>query len=210
MDVIGVGFGRTGTLSLKAALEDLDYGPCMHMIPVLADAERATLFRKAADGDGDCLEAALDGYRSTVDWPGTYFWRELVDTNPDAKVLLTVRDPQKWYDSAFQTIYQAASAPHPDPDVAPALDMAHATVWDGTFDGRFADRDFAVRTFEEHNAAVRREVPAERLLEFEVADGWEPLCEFLDRPVPDKPFPRLNDAAAFQEMVAGQHGLTRS
>ena len=88
--------------------------------------------------------------------------------------------------------------------------MAHAMVWDGTVDGRFADRDLAVRTFEEHNAAVRREVPAGRLLEFEVAQGWEPLCEFLDRPVPDKPFPRLNDTAAVQRMVAGKHGLTRS
>lgn len=210
MDVIGVGFGRTGTLSLKAALEDLDFGPCMHMIPVLADTERATLFRKAAEGDRDSLDAALDGCRSTVDWPGTYFWRELVRDNPDAKVVLTVRDPQKWYDSAFQTIYRAASARDLPADMAPAMEMAHATVWDGTFDGRFADREFAVRTFEEHNAAVRREVPAERLLAFEVAQGWEPLCDFLDRPVPDKPFPRLNDAAAFQEMVAGPHGPTRS
>ena len=208
--MIGVGFGRTGTLSLKAALEDLDFGPCMHMIPVLADSERAMLFRKAADGDSDSLDAAMDGYRSTVDWPGTFFWRDLLERNPEAKVVLTVRDPEKWYDSAFSTIYQAATAPDVSAEVAPALDMAHATVWDGTFDGRFADREFAVRTFEEHNAAVRREVPAERLLEFEVSEGWEPLCEFLDRPVPDKPFPRLNDAAAFQEMVAGQHGLTRS
>ena len=210
MDVIGVGFGRTGTLSLKAALEDLDYGPCMHMIPVLADPERAILFRKAAEGDGDSLDAAMAGCRSTVDWPGTYFWRELVAGHPDAKVLLTVRDPQKWYDSAFRTIYQAAMAPNPSAEMAPAMEMAHATVWDGTFDGRFADREFAVRTFEEHNAAVRRAVPTERLLEFEVAQGWEPLCDFLDRPVPDKPFPRLNDSVAFQEMVAQKHGLTRS
>jgi hypothetical protein len=210
MDVIGVGFGRTGTLSLKAALEELGFGPCMHMIPVLADAERATLFKKAADGDSDSLDAAMDGYRSTVDWPGTFFWRDLVERHPDAKVLLTVRDPEKWYDSAYRTIYRAATAPRVSVDVAPALDMAHATVWDGTFGGRFADREFALRTFEEHNAAVRRDVPAGRLLEFEVAQGWEPLCDFLGRPVPDGPFPRLNDAAAFQEMVAARHGLTGS
>jgi hypothetical protein len=154
MDVIGAGFGRTGTLSLKAALEDLGFGPCMHMIPVLEDVDRARLFHKAAMGDRDSLDAAMDGFRSTVDW--------------------------------------------------------HATVWDGTFDGRFADRAFAVKVFEEHNAAVRREVPAGRLLEFEVADGWEPLCEFLDRPVPDHDFPRLNDTAQFQRMVAGRHGLSGS
>jgi sulfotransferase family protein len=204
MDVIGAGFGRTGTLSLKAALEQVGEGPCMHMIPLLGDAERARLFHKAANGDSGSLDAALDGCRSTVDWPGTYFWRELVDKHPDAKVILTVRDPQKWYDSAYRTIFQAASAPRPagEPgDLTAALDMAHAVVWDGTFDGRFADREFAVRTFEEHNAEVRRSVPAERLLEFEVSQGWEPLCDFLGRPVPDAPFPRLNDAAEFQKMM---------
>jgi hypothetical protein len=204
MDVIGAGFGRTGTLSLKAALEQVGVGPCMHMIPLLADGERSTLFHKAAAGDADSLDAALDGCRSTVDWPGTYFWRELVEKNPDAKVILTVRDPQKWYDSAYRTIFRAACAPRsgdePE-DLAAALDMAHAVVWDGTFDGRFADREYAVRTFEEHNAEVRRVVPADHLLEFEVGQGWEPLCDFLDRPVPDAPFPRLNDTAQFHKMM---------
>ena len=205
MDVIGVGFGRTGTLSLKAALERLGVGPCMHMIPVLEDPERARLFRKAAAGDGASLEAALDGHRSTVDWPGTYFWRYLVDRHPHAKVVLTVRDPQEWYDSAYRTIYRAATGPRPaDEGAATAIDMAHAVVWDGTFDGRFADRDFAVRVFTEHIDAVRREVPAERLLEYEVKQGWEPLCAFLGRPVPQEEFPRLNDSAAFAEMAAAR------
>ena len=203
MDVIGAGFGRTGTLSLKAALEQIGLGPCMHMIPLLADAERATLFRKAAEGDTDSLDAAMEGCRSTVDWPGTYFWRELVERHPDAKVVLTVRDPQKWYDSAYRTIYRAATAPRPPEDMTAGIEMAHAVVWDGTFDGRFADRDFAIRVFLEHNEAVRRTVPADRLLEFEVAQGWEPLCAFLGRPVPDEPFPRLNDARAFEQMMGG-------
>jgi hypothetical protein len=203
MDVIGVGFGRTGTLSLKAALERLGLGPCMHMIPVLEDPERARLFRKAVAGDDASLDAALDGYRSTVDWPGTYFWRYLVARYPHAKVVLTVRDPQQWYDSAFRTIYRAATAPRPaDDGMATAIDMAHAVVWDGTFDGRFGDRDFAVRVFTEHIEAVRREVPAERLLEYEVAQGWEPLCGFLGRPAPPEEFPRLNDSATFAEMAA--------
>ena len=205
MDVIGVGFGRTGTLSLKAALERLGAGPCLHMIPLLADAERATLVHKAADGDLDSLDAALEGYRSTVDWPGAYFWRDLVARNPDAKVVLTVRDPEKWYDSAERTIFRAATTPLPDdapPAMSAAIAMAHATVWDGTFQGRFADRDFAMRTFTEHNAAVRAEVPPDRLLEFEVAQGWGPLCEFLGAPVPDEPFPRLNDSAAFTGTVS--------
>jgi hypothetical protein len=211
MDVIGVGFGRTGTLSLKAALEQLGLGPCMHMIPVLGDEGLAALFRKAAGGDRESLASALRGCRSTVDWPGTFFWRELVAQHPDARVVLSVRDPQEWYDSAHRTIYRAAMAPAP-PGAAPsAMDMVHAVVWDGTFGGRFADRDHAVRVFEEHNAEVRRTVPADRLLEFEVGQGWEPLCAFLGRPVPQTPFPRLNDAEAFaRNLTRGVAGGGRS
>jgi hypothetical protein len=205
MDVIGAGFGRTGTLSLKVALEQLGFGPCMHMLALLDDAEQAALFRKAAEGDRDSLHAALDGCRSTVDWPGAYFWRELVEDNPAAKVILTVRDPQQWYDSIEQTILAAATRARSAtgaPEFEARRAMIDATVLEGTFGGRLGDREHAVKVFEEQSAEVRRVVPAGRLLEFRVADGWEPLCAFLGRPVPDAPFPRLNDTAAFQERVA--------
>jgi hypothetical protein len=199
MDVIGAGFGRTGTLSLKVALEQLGFGPCMHMIPLLQDPETSALIRKAAEGDIDSLDVALEGHRSTVDWPMAYFWRELADRHPAAKVILTVRDSQKWYASADRTIHAAANAARSGAVDRDVIGMVDATVWDGTFDGRFADRDAAVKIFEEHNDAVRREIPAERLLVFEVAQGWEPLCAFLGVPVPSTPFPRLNDTAAFHE-----------
>jgi hypothetical protein len=203
MDVIGAGFGRTGTLSLRAALEQLGFGPCLHMVPLLQDPETSALIRKAAEGDVDILDVALDGCRSTVDWPMTYFWRELADRHPAAKVILTVRDPQKWYDSADRTIFAAAKIGREsgglDPDV---MGMVDATVWDGTFGGRFADRATAIKIFEEHNARVRREIPADRLLVFEVAEGWEPLCSFLGVPVPETPFPRLNDSVAFHDNLA--------
>ena len=205
MDVIGAGFGRTGTLSLKAALERLGFGPCAHMIALIEDEARAALWLRAAEGDPDCLDEALAGYRSTVDWPGAYFWRELVQRHPEAKVVLTTRDPAKWYDSAEQTIFRAAMR-HRDSG-GPATTfarMAFATTWDGTFKGRFADRAFAISVFEEHNMAVRREVPAERLLEFEVSEGWQPLCDFLGVPIPDEEFPRLNDTQAFQERQASR------
>ena len=200
MDVIGVGFGRTGTLSLKVALERLGFGPCMHMLPLLEDAERAALIHRAADGDLGSLDRALTGHRSTVDWPGAYFWRELTDRHPDAKVVLTVRDPQRWYDSAHRTIFQAAmhTPAGADGSTPAGLAMAREVVWARTFGGRFADREHAVRVFTEHNEAVRREVPAERLLEFEVAQGWQPLCDFLGVAVPPEPFPRTNDSASFQ------------
>jgi len=205
MDVIGAGFGRTGTLSLKIALEQLGFGPCMHMIPLLQDPGTSALIRKAAGGDVDSLDVALEGCRSTVDWPMAYFWRELADRHPAAKVILTVRDPRKWYDSADRTIHAAANHGREsgglDPDV---MGMVDATVWDGTFGGRFADQDTAIKIFEEHNARVRRAIPAERLLVFEVAEGWEPLCSFLEVPVPETPFPRLNDTVAFHDNLAAR------
>jgi hypothetical protein len=208
MDVIGVGFGRTGTLSLKVALEQLGFGPCMHMLPLLDDPERASLFHRAADGDLASLDKALTDHRSTVDWPGAYFWRELTDRHPDAKVVLTVRDPERWYDSAHRTIFQAAMHSPADADAfaAAGLEMARELVWERTFGGRFADREHAVRVFTEHNEAVRREVPAERLLEFEVAQGWQPLCDFLGVPVPEEQFPRTNDSASFQARIMERSG----
>ncbi|MCU7728959.1 sulfotransferase family protein [Actinoplanes sp. KI2] len=202
MDVIGVGFGRTGTLSLKVALEQLGFGPCMHMMPLLEDPWRASLLGRAADGEAACLDAAFDGYRSTVDWPGTFFWRELTAAHPAAQVILTTRDPGDWYDSAYRTIYAAATMDGPLPQVMVAgREMAEKTVWQGTFGGRFADREAALQLFQEHNAAVRAEIAPDRLLEFTVSEGWGPLCDFLGAPVPDAPFPRLNDGAGFHRAL---------
>ncbi|MFI5892873.1 sulfotransferase family protein [Actinoplanes sp. NPDC051513] len=199
MDVIGVGFGRTGTLSLKAALEQLGFGPCMHMIPLLDDPWRSALLCRAADGDMACLDAAFDGYRSTVDWPGAFFWRSLTARFPSASVVLTVRDPNEWYESAYNTIYPVAYS-------GPRFEMAFKTVWEGTFDGRFADRPAAIKVFQDHNASVRAEVAPDRLLEFSVTQGWGPLCDFLGVPVPATPFPRLNDTAAFLAATASYSG----
>ncbi|MFF5294798.1 sulfotransferase family protein [Paractinoplanes globisporus] len=209
MDVIGVGFGRTGTLSLKVALEQLGFGPCMHMLPLLDDPWRATLLSHAADGDMACLDAAFDDYRSTVDWPGAYFWRELTARHPRARVILTVRDPDRWYDSAFKTIYTAATTDGSlPPSMAAGREMAEKTVWDGTFGGRFADREATIQLFQDHNAAVRAEIAPDRLLEFTVGEGWGPLCEFLGVPAPATPFPRLNDESAFHQNLQERMTLT--
>lgn len=202
MDVIGAGFGRTGTLSLKAALEELGFGPCAHMVPLIEDQEQARKWLDATEDVPGALDAATEGFRSTVDWPGVYFWRELVTRHPEAKVVLTVRDPEAWFDSCLRTIYPAAMKALDMPEMPPFVRMAHAAVWDGTFKGRFGERDYAIRVFEEHNEAVRREVPAARLLEFEVKQGWAPLCDFLGVPVPDTDFPRLNDTATFQARLS--------
>jgi len=208
MKVIGVGVGRTGTLSLKAALERLGFGPCFHMRNVLDHRERLPLWEAAAAGSTVDWDAVFAGYESSVDWPGAAFWRELTAYYPGAKVILTVRDPERWYDSVRDTIYQlfGGGTESPLADEAlrkiPGIATMHAfnrkLVWDGPFlEGRFDDRDWATRAFLRHNAAVREEIPPERLLVFEVSEGWRPLCDFLGTEPPDQEFPRLNDPAAF-------------
>jgi hypothetical protein len=205
--VIGAGFGRTGTLSLKAALEELGFAKCYHMTDVLARMDDARVWEAAARGEPVDWEALFAGYQATVDWPGCAFYRELMARYPDAKVILTVRDPERWYDSAVQTIYFVRNAfPAWAAAALPRMRgfrrMLDRVVWDGTFRGRFADRAFAIEVFNRHNEQVRRDAPADRLLVYEVHEGWGPLCAFLGVPVPEgKPFPHLNDAAEFRARI---------
>jgi len=208
MKVIGVGLGRTGTLSLKAALAQLGLGPCFHMRNMIDHLDRLPLWQAAADGRPVDWNAVFAGYQSSVDWPGAAFWRELSSFYPDAKIILTVRDPERWYDSVRQTIFQLFGG-GPDSPLAeealrriPGIAKVHAVnrklIWDGpVFQGRFEDRTFAVRAFEEYNAMVRREVAPERLLVFEIDAGWQPLCRFLQVAVPEGEFPHLNDRQEF-------------
>ncbi|HEY9879292.1 MAG TPA: sulfotransferase family protein [Leptolyngbyaceae cyanobacterium] len=199
LSVIGAGFGRTGTLSLKAALEMLGYGPCYHMIEVFAHPEHIDLWNAATDGEFHWDEI-FDGFRAAVDWPACAFWQPLLEYYPDAKVILTVRDPNRWYESALQTIYGATHR-NPAADTPPIFiaqrAMAGKLVWERTFGGRFDDRDHAIAVFNAHNEAVKAAVPANRLLVFEARQGWEPLCTFLGCPVPDAPFPNVNSTEEF-------------
>ncbi len=210
MQVIGAGFGRTGTLSLKNALEELGVGPCYHMVEALwGDTSRIETWKEAAQGNQVDWQHLLAGFESTVDWPGCTFYEPLMHEFPDAKVLLTVRDPDAWYESARDSIYATLIAGRngelsggtetpPSPE---AFEMIVALIWEGTFDGRFEDRDYAIEVFNRHNNEVRSKVPADRLTVHEIKDGWEPLAEMLGVPVPDAPFPRLNDKASFAKMV---------
>jgi hypothetical protein len=215
MRVIGVGFGRTGTASLKAALERLGLGPCYHMADVVQQPQRARAWLDASAGRGPAWDEIFDGFQSTVDWPGAAFWQDLVAAYPDAKVILTVRDPQRWYTSANDTLFRLwrrRRAPMARlklrlrsvrrPLMADFVAMAEAVVCRRVFDGREADRDYAIGVFEQHNTDVQKTVPPERLLVFNVADGWAPLCEFLGVEAPDEPFPRLNDTAEFNRRQA--------
>ena len=210
LDIIGVGFGRTGTLSLKNALERLGFGPCHHMLGLFERPDEIPLWKRAGQGESVDWEQVYAGYRSTVDWPGARFWRELVAEYPESKVILTVRDPKKWYDSARNSIYASMIPPDPgtDPVFTQMRDMSEEVVWKGVFDGRFEDVEHAIEVFENHTKAVRQEVPADRLLVLDVGDGWKPLCDFLDVPIPDEAFPWLNNRTKFAEHIDDRAGTT--
>ena len=221
LDVIGAGFGRTGTMSLKVALEELGFGPCYHMSEVFAHPEHVELWRAAAQGKPVDWEQIFGGYRAAVDWPACTFYGELREKYPDAKVILTVRDPQSWYESAYDTIYTITRAASSSPilylaslvmprakGMKRARRMIDEIVWERDFDGRFEEREHAIETFERHNEEVRQRVPPERLLVYEVEEGWGPLCEFLGVEALDKPFPHLNDAEIFRGRIRRIRRLT--
>jgi hypothetical protein len=208
MKVIGAGFGRTGTMSLKAALERLGFGPCFHMIDLIRDPTPLPYWQAAADGEKVDWTEALDGWESTIDWPGCTFWEEMAEIWPDAPVLLSVRDPEAWYRSTYNSIHEAKemamrgelqgnTEDPPDPAV---MQMINGLIWKGTFKGRFTDKEFALEVFRRHNEDVKSKVPADRLLVYEIKQGWGPLCDFLGVEVPDEPMPHLNDTDSFRNM----------
>ena len=205
--VIGAGFGRTGTLSLKSALEELGLVKCYHMTDVLANLQHAALWDDAARGKPVDWDSLFQGYHATVDWPGCGFYEQLMRQYPGAKVILTVRDPDRWYDSARQTIYMARNAfprwlKFLNPRMSRFSKMLDSVVWHGTFHGRFEDKVYAIDVFNQHNERVRQIVPAAQLLVYDVREGWGPLCRFLELPVPaGRPFPHLNDATEFQTRI---------
>jgi hypothetical protein len=200
LGVIGAGFGRTGTLSLKGALEHLGFGPCYHMIEVIDRPEHVDFWQRAAAGTAVDWDEILAGYRAAVDWPACSFYAELAARYPEAKVILTARDPERWYQSAWQTIFPRITRPvSPDDALAWArIRMQRKIVIEQAFGGDIEDREHALAVFRQHVAEVQRAIPPERLLVYRVADGWEPLCRFLERPVPDQPFPHVNASDEFR------------
>lgn len=193
--VVGAGLGRTGTLSLKLALERLLGGPCYHMLEVFEHPAHVAQWHAAARGEPPDWRELLAGYRAAVDWPASAFWPELARAFPDALVLLSVRDADAWWRSAEKTIF---------PTIGRAAGEWRAMI-DALFAARFTphvdDRAAATEAYERHNARVREEVPAHRLLEWRPGDGWEPLCAALELPVPDEPFPHANTTEEFLERL---------
>jgi hypothetical protein len=200
LEVIGVGYGRTGTLSLKTALERLGFGPCYHAVEFMRHPEHQAGWEAAFRGNPQWAEV-FAGYRSTVDFPSTAFWRALVDVCPEAKVILTVRDPEQWYASMRDTFLATSG-----PDGQPPIPSAGGGVFEEGEDwfwmtADLQDEQTAIADFKRHIEDVRSYVPGHRLLVYEVRQGWKPLCDFLEVHVPDEPFPRLNDTEAFKDLM---------
>lgn len=193
MKLIGAGLGRTGTLSLRFALERLLSAPCYHMSAVFEHPEHVPLWHNAARGQMPDWNELFHGYSATVDWPSAAFWPELSQAFPEAVILLSVRnDSESWWRSASETIF-------------PASKNAPAGEWHDMIEALFASRFIserdnraaAIEAYERHNDRVRREAPAARLVEWKPGDGWAPLCAALKLPVPDEPFPHVNTKEEF-------------
>ena len=202
LSVIGAGFGRTGTLSLKFALEKLGYDKCYHMMELRHHPDHQALWSAAHLGEPMNWDALFEGYQATVDWPSCNLWESLADNYPEAKVILSLRDPEKWYDSVMNTIYASSSERlhSADPVNQASGQWAMDIIWNRLFDGRMEDRQHVIDAFNRHNDAVIQKVPASRLLVFEATHGWQGLCPFLDKPIPEDPYPRVNSTEDFRSI----------
>ncbi|HVT21794.1 MAG TPA: sulfotransferase [Mycobacteriales bacterium] len=197
--VVGAGLGRTGTNSLKLALERLLGEPCYHMLEVFPRPEHPPLWAGAYDGTAPDWDALFTGFGAAVDWPAAGLWRDIADAYPDALILLSVRDPDSWWRSASSTIFQGMEMViGGDPDNA-WTQMASKMVT--AFCPEWRDESAAKAAFLAHNEQVRRAAPADRLLEWQASDGWVPICERLGLPVPDEPFPHVNTTEDFRAML---------
>lgn len=206
LKLIGAGFGRMGTRATKDALEMIGFGPCHHMAEVFAHPETVPLWEAALDDPPSTAQGwapLLGAYQSSVDWPSCHYWRELADAFPDAKVLLSTRDPEKWWNSITNTIFEIVRT-EKVPDDATGMrqrhhEMSGRMIRDQRFSGKIDDKAHVLKVLKDHEDEVRQTIDADRLLVWSVTEGWAPLCEFLGVDVPDAPFPSRNTTKEFRE-----------
>jgi hypothetical protein len=208
MKLIGAGLPRTATSSQKAAMDILGLSPCYHMQNVFADLDEAVKWNAALDST-EALEDVVAGSVSVIDWPGTYHWRTLMDIHPDAKVMLSVRSGESWAKSMEQTIWGMlwgdtllGHITKVHTDDAPKYDFYIKMMKSMWIRAKLADENSTLESMatamEAYNTEVIASVPAERLLVWQIGDGWDPICEFMDLPVPNEPFPHVNESAGFE------------
>lgn len=215
MQIIGAGFGRTGTKSLQKALNQLGFDNCYHMTDLFTHPEHVHFWRKAHNGEVVEWDKLFEGYQSIVDFPGSLYLDQLAEFYPEAKIVLTVRDADKWYESVRKTIYSF------DPGIYVKLNVLlrfpfnakarnflkvlkfnQDSIWDGVFKGDFENEEHMKQIFLEHIKVVKEKY-AERLYVFDAKDGWEGLCHFLNKPVPEEPYPHSNKGEDFHTWIKG-------
>ncbi|MCX5241309.1 sulfotransferase family protein [Streptomyces prunicolor] len=196
MKIIGVGFPRTGTVTLYEALNQLSLGPCYHTKEMINKPDHIEHWVQVYEGGPIDPHAIFAGYQATADAPGCFFWRELIREYPEAKVILSIRDAQTWYRSMSDTVLRQDLLDKSADPVLAGLRRLALAMFDHVFDNR-RDEAHLTAVFNRHNAEVQREVPADRLLVYEVTQGWAPLCEFIGVDSPVTPFPWLNNTAEY-------------
>lgn len=206
LKVIGAGFGRTGTRSLKTALEELGFGKCYHMEEVMKNPRHLKYWAGIMESGQADWETLFRGYQSAADWPVAAYYRDLMAVYPDAKIILTVRDPESWYVSIMNTLYQLGRRFVQFTRIIPSmhqfLNAMEKVIWEVIFHNKLEDKVHAVRVFNNHIEEVKRVVPEERLLIFEARHGWEPLCAFLNVPVPvNRPYPHKNNGTTIRQIL---------
>ena len=219
LQVIGVGMHRTGSMSVKAALERLGFGPCYHGMEALRRSTDGEHWQAAYDAGGEFdWSVIFEGYRAAMDWPTLHFWERLATAYPDAKILLTDRDPERWWASHVEMLQRGTDWARELTDEQrqwaeesgfARMQTVLAMVLSATFDDRMDDKAHCLRVFKQHYERVRRTVPAERLLVYRVQEGWEPLCRFLGVDVPDEPFPHVNAGDALVDNIRMAMRLAR-
>ena len=216
MEIIGAGFGRTGTKSLQLALEQLGYNPCYHMEALFRNPHGFEQWNQAYKEEPVEWSEVLGSYKAIVDFPGAQYYRELADYYPEAKVILSVRDPESWYESARSTIYSFDPGPAikikmlmsmpfsaTARNLFKAIQLNDKAIWKKLFEGKFEDRKFAIDKFISHNEEVKATISPDRLLVYEVGSGWEPICAFLGKEIPSNPYPSANKKENFDEWAKG-------
>jgi hypothetical protein len=206
LDVVGAGLGRTGTNSLKVALEMLGFGPCHHMFEVRNRPEQVAFWAAAARGERSDWDTAFEGFKATVDWPSAYFWKPIAAHYPKARVILSVRPVDSWVKSIHATIHESLKrrGDRPTKELREQGEMAFDIIERRMFGGRLGDAAHAAAVFRAHVAEVKATIAPERLLVYDVAEGWEPLCRHLGVPVPSAPFPRTNSTEEFRARAAAR------
>ena len=177
---------------MREALDMLGFGPCHHMVEVNASDEQKRLWRGLAGGENADWDRLFAGYNSCVDWPSAHSWRELIQVYPEAKVILTYRSPESWWESFEKTILVGISR------ASDAASLGVTLIRDQVFSGKPGDRELALERYRANVEAVKAHVPKERLLVHDLGDGWEPLCRHLGAPVPSEPYPSRNNAGEFK------------